>query len=58
MQVFMLWAFASTKQVDAYVAKQQRKELGICEACGGIYDAASCQQGECPMRQGQQQGKQ
>jgi hypothetical protein len=52
VQVFMIWFLASTKQVDVLFAKQQRRQLGVCEACGGLNDAATCQQGECPMRQG------
>ena len=46
-------------QVDKWVARQQRRDLGLCEECGGVYDAATCTQRACPARrQGQQGGQQ
>lgn len=37
-------------QVDKFVARQQRRQLGLCEECGGLYEAATCQQQGCPSR--------
>jgi len=48
---FVMLAFvASSKQVDVFVARAQRRQLGICEECGGVYDPATCQQAGCPSK--------
>lgn len=39
------------KQVDVYIAKAQRRQLGLCEECGGLNESSSCQKAECPMKQ-------
>ena len=37
-------------RVDEFLARKQRKELGLCEACGGTYqgDPAGCPRADCP----------
>jgi hypothetical protein len=42
--------YLSATQVDAWVARAQRRELGLCEECGGLYDAATCAEARCPSR--------
>ena len=45
--------FVSSKQVGLWFARAQRRQLGLCEECGGLYEAATCQQQRCPLRQKQ-----
>jgi len=40
--------FAS--KVDDIVAKSQRRELGLCEKCGGLYSPDLCKEGNCPSK--------
>ncbi len=47
-QGVMLASVLSARQVDQFVARRQRQQLGLCEECGGLYDPASCAQGKCP----------
>lgn len=42
--------YFSSTQIDAIVARSQRKQLELCEECGGLYDAATCQQKNCPSK--------
>eukprot|EP00877_Chromochloris_zofingiensis_P009170 jgi/Chrzof1/4506/Cz14g16015.t1 len=49
--VVMVAFVMGAKQVDVWVAAQQRRQLGLCQQCGGLYDASTCQQGSCPSRQ-------
>jgi hypothetical protein len=37
------------KQVDVYFAQSQRRQLGLCESCGGIYEASTCSKAGCPL---------
>ncbi len=53
VQAVMLLSVVGAKQIDVWVARQQRKQLGLCEQCGGIYEAATCQQKSCPSKQQQ-----
>ncbi|KAL4418778.1 hypothetical protein ABPG77_001645 [Micractinium sp. CCAP 211/92] len=46
----LLLLYLSSTQVDKFVARQQRRQLGLCEECGGLYDPATCQQQGCPSR--------
>jgi hypothetical protein len=39
--------YTSATQVDVFVARAQRRQLGLCEECGGLYDAATCTQAKC-----------
>lgn len=48
--VLMVVCYFGAQQVDVAVAKQQRRQLGLCEECGGLYNAESCQQDKCPMK--------
>lgn len=41
---------AHVPQVDAYVARQQRRQLGLCEECGGLFEPGSCAEKSCPAR--------
>ena len=51
----LLALYLSASQVDRFVARAQRRELGLCEECGGLNDAASCAEMACPARRQQQQ---
>jgi hypothetical protein len=45
----MVACLLGASAVDAWVARQQRRQLGLCEKCGGVYEAASCSQQGCPL---------
>jgi hypothetical protein len=47
----MLAAVLGAKQIDVFIARAQRRQLGLCEECGGIFDPQTCTQQKCPMRQ-------
>ncbi|PNH06819.1 hypothetical protein TSOC_006761 [Tetrabaena socialis] len=53
--VVMIAFVASARQVDVIVAKAQRRQLGLCEECGGVYEPGTCPQKECPLKQGPKQ---
>ncbi|KAG2454235.1 hypothetical protein HYH02_001269 [Chlamydomonas schloesseri] len=53
--VVMIAFVVSARQVDVFFAKQQRRQLGLCEQCGGVYDPATCTQAGCPLKKQQQQ---
>lgn len=40
--------YFSSKMIDEYVASSQRRELGICEKCGGLNAQSTCKEKECP----------
>jgi hypothetical protein len=47
---FLLFVYASSQIIDAFVARAQRRQLGLCEKCGGLYTPESCpysEEGEC-----------
>jgi hypothetical protein len=49
----MLGAVLASRQVDEWVARVQRRALGVCERCGGANgDGATggCDEGGCPLR--------
>jgi hypothetical protein len=50
LQVLMVVCYFGAQQVDVIIAKQQRRQLGLCEECGGLYSVDSCKQGNCPMK--------
>jgi acid phosphatase family membrane protein YuiD len=50
LQVLMVVCYFAAQQIDVIIAKQQRRQLGLCEECGGMYSADSCKQGNCPMK--------
>ena len=39
-----------SSKVDEYIARSQRRELGLCEQCGGLNEAATCEEKRCPLR--------
>lgn len=44
----MLASVLAATKVDEFVARAQRRELGICEECGGLNDPALCKNSNCP----------
>eukprot|EP00798_Chlamydomonas_sp_ICE-L_P014152 gene14152-biopygen23233 len=46
----MLASVLLSAQVDVFVAKAQRKQLGMCEECGGVYNPSTCEMEECPSK--------
>ncbi len=49
-QGFLLVTITLALQVDVVVAKAQRRDLGICETCGGVYNPDECARGNCPKK--------
>ena len=49
-QGLLVACYAAAGAVDRVVARAQRRELGLCEECGGLYDAAVCTQQGCPSK--------
>ena len=44
--------YFSSRVIDEYAAASQRKDLGLCEECGGLYSPTDgCMLVNCPMRQ-------
>ncbi|KAK9821124.1 hypothetical protein WJX81_002100 [Elliptochloris bilobata] len=37
-------------KADVVVARQQRRELGLCEACGGLNEPETCRDAGCPRQ--------
>ncbi|BDA46710.1 hypothetical protein COCOBI_09-1630 [Coccomyxa sp. Obi] len=35
-------------KIDQIIARSQRRELGLCEECGGLNDPATCKENRCP----------
>lgn len=50
VQGILLASIYLATKVDRVVARAQRRELGLCEECGGLYEPESCAEGKCPMR--------
>lgn len=48
---FMLASVWGASKVDAIIARQQRRQLGICVECGGLNEPGTCQEAKCPLRQ-------
>lgn len=48
--VLLAATFYFSSKIDEVVARSQRRELGLCELCGGLNDAALCEEGKCPQR--------
>jgi hypothetical protein len=46
----MVVFYFGSQQIDVVIARQQRKQLGLCEGCGGLHDPATCAQDKCPMK--------
>ena len=49
-QGVMLLFISSAQQVDVQVARAQRRQLGLCEECGGVNEPGTCQQKGCPAK--------
>ena len=49
-QLGMMASFLLAYRVDSAVARQQRRDLGLCEACGGLNERGSCREKGCPMK--------
>ena len=44
--------YFSSRIIDEYAAASQRKDLGLCDECGGLYSPTDgCMLVNCPMRQ-------
>jgi hypothetical protein len=54
----MLATVLAYRQVDVYIAKKQRQQLGLCVECGGLNDPGNCPVAKCPSKQQQQQQQQ
>jgi hypothetical protein len=50
---FLVALYFSSKFIDEYIAVSQRRQLGICEKCGGLNDKSTCLEKECPLRNNQ-----
>ena len=46
----MLCVFLA-REVDVIIARSQRRELGLCEECGGLFDPETCTEWRCPRQQ-------
>jgi hypothetical protein len=51
----LLLLYLSSTQVDRFIARGQRRQLGLCEECGGLFQPASCTEKACPAQRQQQQ---
>jgi hypothetical protein len=49
---FLIAIYLSSTLVDSFVARMQRRQLGLCEECGGVYEPSSCMQTQCPYKSG------
>lgn len=49
-QAFLVLSVYLAKEVDVIVARSQRRDLGLCEECGGLFDAATCEEWRCPQK--------
>ena len=50
LQGIMVASVFFASKVDDVVARSQRRELGLCEECGGLYNVDLCAAGKCPSR--------
>ncbi len=46
----LIGLYLSSSTLDKFVAKAQRRQLGLCEECGGLYDPTTCTEKSCPSR--------
>lgn len=56
MQGLMASTFFLGLKVDEVIARQQRRQLGLCPDCGGLYTPDDCQPADCPCKQQQKSG--
>ena len=50
VQAFVLLCVYLAKEVDTIIARSQRRELGLCEECGGLFDSDTCEEWRCPLK--------
>lgn len=50
LQGIMLASVLLATNVDVYIARAQRRDLGLCEYCGGVYEPEKCNAGDCPVK--------
>ena len=48
LQFILLASVLLAYKVDEAFARSQRRQLGICEECGGINEASTCTEKRCP----------
>lgn len=46
----LLAFYLSSRYIDRAVAQAQRRSMGLCEECGGLYDPTSCPEPACKQR--------
>ncbi len=51
MQGIMLASVLLATKVDVFIARAQRRDLGLCEECGGLNEPETCDSGKCPYKQ-------
>lgn len=49
----MLASVLLATKVDVFIARAQRRDLGLCEECGGLNEPETCDSGKCPYKQKQ-----
>ncbi|DBA78923.1 TPA: hypothetical protein ACH3X1_008800 [Trebouxia sp. C0004] len=47
----MLASVLLAAKVDVFIARAQRRDLGLCEECGGLDEPETCDSGKCPYKQ-------
>lgn len=47
----MLASVLLATKVDVFIARAQRRDLGLCEECGGLNEPETCASGKCPYKQ-------
>ncbi|KAL0036060.1 hypothetical protein WJX79_000240 [Trebouxia sp. C0005] len=47
----MLASVLLATKVDVFIARAQRRDLGLCEECGGLNEPETCDSGKCPYKQ-------
>ena len=50
VQAFVLLCVYLAKEVDTIIARSQRRELGLCEECGGLFEPDTCEEWRCPLK--------
>lgn len=50
-QGIMLASVLLATKVDVFIARAQRRDLGLCEECGGLNEPETCDNGKCPYKQ-------
>lgn len=48
--IFLVGTLSQAYRVDEFVARGQRKDLGVCERCGGTFEPGSCAESDCPLK--------